>query len=226
MLTPGLWHLVCSSLNPVPLSPREVCVRIATCLLDVLHGRWRSAEAAVPSEDTDAVYPSHSLGIYLRLSAGQMTWPGWCLVWPHPGLAWGLGAWGGAGACPQTSGRSPGPKQIERMSARGLVARTGPAAGRAWRSVSSVVPGGTCVALCRHFPTLCSPLQAQHSGKGELRVTPTLPVSAAHSACPPPAPSQVPSCQPRQEAHAWSPTCFPGVRLQLESVWGSHLLAR
>lgn len=59
--------------------------------------------------------------------------------------------------------------------------------GRGWRLVSSVVPSGTCVALCRRFLTLCSPLQAQRSGKGEPRVTPSLPVPATHSACPPPA---------------------------------------
>lgn len=49
----------------------------------MLCGSWGFVgEAVTPPWDADIVYPSHLLGIYLRLSAGQMT-----STWSVPGLA-------------------------------------------------------------------------------------------------------------------------------------------
>lgn len=96
-----------------------------------LHRSWGFVrEAATPPWDADVVYPSHLLGICLRLSAGQMTsaWFGHILALPGAQKPEG-----GAGASPQTPGRRPGWRQIERDVSTSPVAWAGPAAGKAWR---------------------------------------------------------------------------------------------
>ena len=177
------WHLVFSTLNPAPcISSCEICVRKGTHVTKVgacrvhtwLHRSWGFAgEAATPPRDTDVVYPSHLLGINLRPSAGQMT-----AAWIRPSLATSWRCSGPrqpeweAGAGPQTSGRRPGSRQIGQDVSEKPGGTCWPSCRQGQRLVRSVVPRGTCVALCGRFLTLCSPPQAQRSGRGGPRVTP------------------------------------------------------
>lgn len=86
---------------------RPFCVRLCRSCSFV-------GATALPPWDADLIHPSHLLGIYLRLSAGQMA-----MAWIAPGLATSLALFGaqksewGAGAYPQTSGRRPGWRQTE-----------------------------------------------------------------------------------------------------------------
>lgn len=76
-------------------------------------------DAALPPWNADIIHPSHLLGVYLRLSAGQMA-----IFQIMPGLATSLALlrapkpeWG-AGAYPQTSGRRPGWRQAEQVMSK------------------------------------------------------------------------------------------------------------